>query len=328
MTVRTIILEIVSGAAILATTANPAWSQSREVPNPPPTAPLAPTVAAKPVAVVDDQVITLGDLEALLQSRGPTPVTLTETQRRQMKMEALGMMIDDILMQKFLRQKGPRIDPAEVDKQMVLLLEALKKQNKTLADFCKESGQSEANLRDNQTLMLQWAAFVRARVSDADLKRYFDDNKDFFNEVLVRASHIVIRTPSGMPESELLAARTRLLVVRQEIIAGRVDFATAAAKHSQCSSAQNGGDLGVFPRKFAMDEVFAKTAFAVPVGHISDLVQTSYGLHLIKVTERTPGKPADLEKIKDVVRSACVEDLRQNLLAELRKTAKVQIDLP
>ena len=283
---------------------------------------------AKPIAVVDGEIITQAELDAVLRARGPTPVSLSDSQRRQLHLETLTLMIDDLLLQKFLRQKGPRIDPAEVEKRMAELATALKRQNKTVADFCKETGQTETELRNQQALFLQWAAYIKPRTSDADLKRYYDENREFFDKVMVRASHIVLRLPAGASESERKAARDKLLALRQEIVAGKIDFAAAAVKYSQCPSAPGGGDMGLFPRKFVVEEALARAAFALPVGQVSDVVASSYGLHLIKVTERTPGEPSDFQKIKEEVRMICVEELRQNLLAELRKSAKVEINLP
>jgi parvulin-like peptidyl-prolyl isomerase len=123
-------------------------------------------------------------------------------------------------------------------------------------------------------------------------------------------------------------ARAKLADVRAQIVAGKLDFAEAARKFSQCPSASKGGDLGFFPRKWVFEEDFARAAFAVPVGQVSDVVQTEYGLHLIKVTERKAGQPSDYAKIKDSVRDLCMEDLRQQLLAEQRKASRIEILLP
>src|SRR5262249_35178493 len=158
---------------------------------------------------------------------------------------------------------------------------------------------------------------VKTRVSDADLKRYYDENKDFFDQVTVRASHIVIRVPATGDPAKIAAdreaARAKLLALRQEIVAGKLDFAEADKKHSQCSSAPNGGDLGYFRRKWMLEESLAKTAFGLKVGEVSDVVQSDYGMHLIKVTDRKPGQPSEYEKIKDDVREFYVEEMRQNL---------------
>jgi parvulin-like peptidyl-prolyl isomerase len=77
-----------------------------------------------------------------------------------------------------------------------------------------------------------------------------------------------------------------------------------------------------------VEEPFAKAAFALKVGDISDVVQTDFGYHLIKVTDRKAGTASDFNKIKEEVREMLVEELRVQILAEQRQTAKVEINLP
>jgi parvulin-like peptidyl-prolyl isomerase len=289
---------------------------------------VAQVPANKPVAVVDGTKITMAEVDAILKQSGPSATPLTEVQRRQMQMEALGMLIDDFLMQRFLHKNGPRVDPADVNKRFTELKDSLKTQGKTLEDFYKESGQNEARLRGNIVNMIQWAEFVKAHLTEADIKHYYDENRDFFDRVGVRASHIVLRLPPTASENEREATRTKLQAIRQDIVSGKIDFAEAAKKYSQCTSAPNGGDIGYFPRKLAVDESFGKAAFALKVGELSDIVQTDYGMHLIKVTDRKPGQPSDYAKIKDEVRELCIEEMRLALLAEQRKAAHVEINLP
>ena len=85
------------------------------------------------------------------------------------------------------------------------------------------------------------------------------------------------------------------------------------------------GDIGYFPRKWAVDESFAKAAFALHKDEISDVVQSSFGLHLIKVTDRKAGQPSNFDKVKDEVRRIAAEEMRQALLEQLRQTAKVDV---
>jgi peptidyl-prolyl cis-trans isomerase C len=177
--------------------------------------------------------------------------------------------------------------------------------------------------------MLQWTGFVKDNLSEADVKRYYDENRDFFDQVSVKASHVVLRLAPNAPEGERQAARARLLALRQEIVSGKLDFAEAAKKNSQCPSAPNGGDLGYFPRKFAVQEPFARAAFALKVGDVSDVVQTDYGLHIIKVTDRRKdGQPSSYDKIKEEVREIAAEELRHDILARQRKASQIDIKLP
>src|SRR5262249_52909758 len=161
-----------------------------------------------------------------------------------------------------------------------------------------------------------------------ELKKYFADNKDFFDKVTVRASHIVLRVAPDAPAEERQEARQKLAAMRQEIAANKVSFADAAAKHSHCPSAPKGGDLGYFTRKWMVEEPFAKAAFALKVGEVSDVVTTDYGYHLILVTDRKPGVAADFEQAKEDVRDCLLEEIRQGVLLDLRRTAKVEVKLP
>jgi peptidyl-prolyl cis-trans isomerase C len=283
---------------------------------------------SKVAAVVNGETITLADVETVLQMRGPLPVELPAAKRRQLQYEALGLLMDNVLMEQFLRKSGPRIDEAEVNKRLTELEQSIKKAGKTLTDYYKESKQTETQVRQALLQMLQWETYARARLNDVDIKRYYDENKDFFDGVTVRASHILLRIARTSADAERQANRQKLLAIRQEIISGQVDFAAAAKKYSQCPSAAEGGDIGSFPRKMVVDESFAKAAFALAVGQVSDVVATDFGLHLIKVTERKAGdKPSEFEKIKDVVRDFCIEELRQVILAQQRTAAKIEVFL-
>jgi len=270
----------------------------------------------------------MGEVKLVLKKAGPKATAPTEAQRREMQQEALTMLIDDQLMRDFLRKKGPTVDLQDVNKQMAELVEGLKKEKKSLEEYLKEQNQTEAQLRTDITGWLQWNAFVKQQVTDADLKKYYDESKDFFDRFVVRASHIVVRVTPEAPQAERDAVKAKLQALRKDIVEGKVDFAKAAKEQSQCTSAPNGGDIGFFPRKLAVEEPFAQAAFALKVGEISDVVQTDFGYHLIKATDRKAGTPSDFNKIKDEVRELLVEELRVRILAEQRQTAKVDVNLP
>jgi parvulin-like peptidyl-prolyl isomerase len=288
---------------------------------------------AKPLALVNGQPIYKAEVDAILKRQPPTATPLTEAQQKQMQGVALDFLINDLLMKQFLERQsagkqaiGPHA-PA-VNKQLAEFEAALKKKNKTLTEFFKETGQTEDEVRASIVKELQWEAYVTGHLTDADVKRYYDENKVYFDKVMVRASHILIRVPANAPAAERQAARAKLLALRQEIVAGKVDFAEAAKKYSACPTAQNGGDLGFFPRKGAVQEPFAKAAYALKKGEVSDVVETDYGLHLIKVVERMPGEPSTYDKVKDDVRRMCVEEMGQEILVREHKAAKIQINWP
>lgn len=88
----------------------------------------------------------------------------------------------------------------------------------------------------------------------------------------VKASHLLVKT-----EEEALT-------LREEIIAGK-DFGAVAAEVSLCPSGANGGDLGFFSRGQMVRE-FDEAAFSMEVGEVSGVIKTSFGYHLIYLTDK------------------------------------------
>jgi peptidyl-prolyl cis-trans isomerase C len=319
-----------AGAALVACVAgrNPARAQTVPASGNVPAA-KAPAAAAKPPAVVNGEAVSQADLDLALKQVGQSAVALPEDRRKQNQMEVLALLIDDVLMTQFLTKYAPPAPKAEVDRKIAEMVAGLQQTHKGLADFLRDTSQTEEQLRADVGHRIQWENYARGRITDEVTERYYKENKDFFDGVTVRASHIVLRLGATATDAEKAAARKKLQDLRAQIAAGKLDFAGAAKQHSQCPTGPNGGDLGFFPRKFVVDEAFAKAAFALKVGEVSDVVSTDYGLHLIKVTERKPGSaPSDYAKVKEIARDVAMEEYRQAVLAHQRKTAKIEINLP
>jgi peptidyl-prolyl cis-trans isomerase C len=284
--------------------------------------------ATKPVAVVNGVSITMAEVDSLIKARGPLPVETTEVQRKQIKRIALDKLVDDIILQQFLQKNAPRIAQEELNKRLGEMEAALKKEGKTLADLSKETGQSEEQMRRNAINGLLLEGYIKERVKEADLKRYYNENKDFFDGGLVKASHIAMRLTPTATDGDRMVAREKLLRIRQDIVAKKISFADAAKKYSESETASRGGDLGFFARKGTVEEPFAKAAYSLEVNQVSDVVATEFAMHLIMVTDRKPGQPSDYEKTKNAVHDFYVDEMIQNALADQRKKSKITINLP
>ncbi|OWM66432.1 peptidyl-prolyl cis-trans isomerase Pin1 [Punica granatum] len=112
----------------------------------------------------------------------------------------------------------------------------------------------------------------------------------------VRASHILIKHQGSRrkaswkdPEGRVIMSTTRdsavsqLKAFREDVVSGKAKFEDLAARHSDCSSAKRGGDLGPFGRG-QMQKPFEEATFALKVGEISDIVDTDSGVHIIMRT--------------------------------------------
>ncbi len=315
MSGRKYVLGGMAGTAVLAWGLASAWAQ-------------APAAAARPPAVVNGEVITQADLDAAVRQAGPSPVQLPEDRRRQYQMEALYSLIDQALMRQYLARNARPIDPTEVNRKIAEMETLLRKQGKTLQDACREANQTESQFRAGIAQHLQWHAFACEHITESELLNYYKEYKDLFDRVTVRVSDIFVPLPSSATETERAQARARLTELRGQIAAGTLSFAAAAKANSRGPTAESGGDLGYIPRKWLVEEPVARVAFALPVNQLSDVIESEYGLHLILVSDRKPGQPSDFTKIKDDVRELCIQDMFFNVLAQQRKAARVEINLP
>lgn len=285
-----------------------------------------PVASAKPAAVVNGEAIPMSEVKAVLEAR-PSPVPLTAAQQREVRQATLDMLIDDLLMRQFLRKHGGQVPAAQIQKEIDDLQSILKKDGKTIDLVLRDGKQTLEQFQADIAARIQWRNYLQVRFSDADIKAYYDANKVFFDKVFVRASHILVKVPSTAPPEEKQAAREKLTTLRQEISAGKITFEVAAKQYSDCPSKTKGGDIGPFPYKFVVVEPFAKAAFTTKVGDLTEIVQTEFGLHLIKVTERTPGEASRFDELKDRIREVYAQDLDlyQRVLTDQRKTSKVEV---
>lgn len=121
-------------------------------------------------------------------------------------------------------------------------------------------------------------------VSDAEVRRYYDENRDRFKRT-EGARLKVAYVPLTITEADRQAAVQRARELKAEI-AGGADFAELARLHSgDESNKEQGGDLGTFTRG-QMVPAFDSVAFSLPVGQVSDPVITQFGVHLVKVDAR------------------------------------------
>jgi parvulin-like peptidyl-prolyl isomerase len=287
----------------------------------------------KVVATVNGEDITVAELDALLKRDGPMAVSQPEEVRKKDKQVALDALINETLLRQFLKQNVPSVPDKELDARMADLVVSLKQHKQTLEEFCRDQSKTPKQLRDGVAAVLQWNYYARKNLKDQDLMNYYRENKDWFDKVLVKASEIMLRVPMQGGDSERAKARTQLTELRRKLVEGTppMDFAAAAKEISQGPTKDRGGDLDYFPYLKGYGVVpdsVLKTAFKLPPGQISEVIDSEFGVHIIKVVDRKPGEPSDFNKVKEEVRQMCVEGMQQVILQQLRKTAQVKILVP
>ena len=156
-----------------------------------------------------------------------------------------------------------------------------------------------------QYLVMSPAALsASAQPSDADLKKYYDDNiAHFRTEGEVRASHILIVAPKDASAADKAKAKQKAEELLAQVKAHPDQFAQIAQQNSQDpGSAPKGGDLGYFGRgMIAGGQAFDDAVFALKKDEISDIVQTDFGFHIIKVTDVKPAVTKSFDEVKDQI---------------------------
>jgi peptidyl-prolyl cis-trans isomerase C len=161
-------------------------------------------------------------------------------------------------------------------------------------------------------------------VTPEQVNEFYANNPDQFQQPeRVRASHILFGVPEGADEAGRQLARTRAATVLKDLRAGK-DFAEAARLHSQDDgSARNGGDLGYF-QPGQMVAAFDKAAFSLQPGQMSDLVETEFGVHIIRVADRQAARTLPLDEIRPQLQQFIVEQRRQEQTEAFVNTLKAK----
>jgi peptidyl-prolyl cis-trans isomerase C len=156
-------------------------------------------------------------------------------------------------------------------------------------------------------------------VSDADIKQYYDANKDKFKvPEQVRARHILIKVSAKATDEDKKKAKEKISELRQRAEKGE-DFAKLASEYSDDpGTKKRGGDTDYFARG-KMIKPFENAAFSLKPGTISDIVETKFGYHIIKVEDHKESRTMGLEEAR--------ESIRDNLKNELASSKTNQFIL-
>ncbi|HQS44165.1 MAG: peptidylprolyl isomerase [Methylotenera sp. 17-45-7] len=166
-------------------------------------------------------------------------------------------------------------------------------------------------------LLLSASALVPTiTVSDDEVKKFFDENSAKFqgNEQR-RASHILIGFGANATAEQKQAAKSKAEALLAAVKKNPNSFEELATKNSQDpGSAAKGGDLGSFGRG-AMVKPFEDAAFSMKVNQVSDLVESEFGYHIIKLTEIT-GQSSDFNSLKAQIKGELIFQKAQALFVE------------
>ena len=166
-----------------------------------------------------------------------------------------------------------------------------------------------------------------AEPTEDDIREHFESHRGEYRlPQRVLAQHILVKAE----DDNRTEARERIENLRRLALDG-ADFSDLASDHSDCPSGRQGGSLGWFSRGM-MVPAFDQAAFDMPVGAISDVIETEFGYHIIYKTDQAEEKEADFDVARDKVREFLRHTRRGEVItahvAGLRAKADVKIEQP
>jgi peptidyl-prolyl cis-trans isomerase SurA len=257
-------------------------------------------VVDRVIAIVNDEIITMKDLEAFVKiERKATKFTSIDEYFRNLQMrQRLDTFVEGVL----IKQQAKRMGITVSDQEVTGFIEGIKKQNLISDEELKEQlkkdkvtyEQFREGIKMNllRTRLLMRVVSTEVSITENALKSYYDSHQDYFKEEEFHVQHIFI---SGQHKD----IRERAEKAYKQLTAG-TPFEEVARNFSDDPSANQGGDIGFVKRSDLLPTLREALGNLQP-GAFSIVVPTPYGLHIMKLIEVKKAGVLPYEEVKKVV---------------------------
>lgn len=288
------------------------------------------------VAVVNGTVITRSEYDTEM-NRFERQMAMSGQAQNPAEMSDLkGRVLDGLIDRELLKQQCKKqnitVDDNEVAQQIAVLKQKFgneKDFTETLAKMNLTEADLKSQLRQDLAIkkLIDQQIATKVTITPEEMKAFYDSHPEFFKAPeKVRASHILIKVEPTATDADKAKARERIVAIQERVKKGE-DFAAVAKETSECPSGANGGDLDFFQRG-QMVGPFEDAAFTLKPGTVSDIVETQFGYHLIKVTDKKDASTVAYDEIKgkieDYMKQQKVNEQLTQYLAQLKKDSKIE----
>jgi peptidyl-prolyl cis-trans isomerase C len=325
-------------AALDAGAAEPNTPAKPQIKEPADTGDVAVTVNGVDLAESQLEELLKPELDRMAGNAASMPPAIIQQMKRQLRDRILDRMIVEHLLDEqlraaniviteqdvitHLRQSGARQQPPLSLEDIKALMEA---QGQSF-DEVKRQIQNSKGMKYQKLLDTQFAGKVI--VTEEDARKYYSENRVRFERPeQVRASHILVSPdPNAEPNEAKAAAGAKAEDLLRQIKQGGADFATLAKTSSSCPSSARGGDLGFFGRG-KMVPAFEKAAFELKEGQVSDIVETQFGYHIIRVTGHREPEVIEFDQAKDDIMSGLTQQKQRELAEQYIESLKAKASI-
>ncbi len=301
-------------------------------------APVSAEIQNRVVAIVNDQVITLHELDSKIRElTGLSPRELKE-KSDEIYIETRRKILNDLIDQKIALEKIKELEiqaePKEVDQAIEKVKEDNQLTQEGLIAKLKERGTTYEAYRKSMQAELERIELINYEVQskivlrEEDIEKYYREHIDEFTSGgKVRLGLIFLKQtdPADKDEARALYQKAQNIL---SMIQGGEDFGKLARKYSSGPGAREGGDLGVF-KLSEMESEMAKQIEGLSSGDVAKPIIRPDGIRIIKVVEKDKGGVKSLEQVRNAIQSILyreeVERRYSSWLSELRKKAYIKI---
>jgi len=309
---------------------------AEDLPEIPPVTPV-PSILPPIVALIDGSTtITREELERAVRANETKAGQVVPPQFRDLVYRrVLDQLIDFYLLLEESERRQVVATADEVESEIARVRDSYPT-SQTFDEQLQEWGTTLETLREETRKDLLVAKTIEMELStvleieDETVRAFYDQHPGQFSTgELVQASHILIGLSPTASATERGQSLETARALREQAIAGNIDFANLARRHSTDeATASNGGDLGMIERG-QTGESFERALFSLELDEISPVVESPFGFHIIKAGRRQEGTITPFQQVRTQIRSILLQQERQlkmsSFLSNLRKAGNVEI---
>jgi parvulin-like peptidyl-prolyl isomerase len=306
-------------------------------------APVHAEVVDRIIAIVNDEIITLYEFNVAFD---PYQKNIENNYKgndkeaviKQSRAGLLQRLIDNILIEQEAKKSGASIIVKD-EEIMEVVQDMLNKQKLSMQDFlkslAKESNSIESVKKEIRGQMMR-ARLLRREikskilVSDEEIGEYYNKNRqDYEGKETVRIKQLLLLLPPNADKNIKAKMKNEALQLHKRVMNGE-SFDLMIVNYSQGPAAAQGGDVGFIGKGTIIPEVEA-VAFSLPIGQVSEVIESSVGFHIIQVVDKKGAglKPiaAVREEIKTKIEDEKLDKKYDEWIASVRAKSHIEIKL-
>jgi len=288
-------------------------------------------VVDRVVAVVNQEIITLSEVEKWAKPFQEKIITEDRLERREQLQEVYRKVLERLIEEKLIDQEVKKNGIKISSKEVEATLEEVKRRNTATQEELERALAVEGLTLDaykkqiekglQRKKLIHWSVKVEMKLGEKELRDFYQKNTDRYRpDESYRPCHILFVVPKGATLEEVKEIKKKCQGVLEKIKGGS-DFGEMALLYSQDTSNKDMGDLGYF-KKGELIPPFEREALRLKIGEVSGIVRTEFGFHIIKLLDRKGGEPLPFEEVKERIQADYYESEMEKAYKQYLSTLK------